>query len=98
MTPEETVLLLQALGFKSSFQIYIAAGETFGGGRRMANLITAFPNTVRHAVRPSCSEGLRLLLSASLPTACMLHLPTAFTDCFVPISVSDCGERVTIGR
>ena len=46
MTPEEVVLLLQALGFKNDTQIYIAAGDTFGGQRRMANLISAFPNTV----------------------------------------------------
>jgi len=46
LTPEETTLVLKALGIDQSIQIYIAAGEIYGGGRRMASLHAAFPNVV----------------------------------------------------
>jgi hypothetical protein len=46
LTPEETVLVLTALGYDSSTHIYIAAGEIYGGERRMAKLHAAFPNLV----------------------------------------------------
>ncbi|OAY80713.1 Uncharacterized protein ACMD2_19919 [Ananas comosus] len=44
LTPEETTLILKALGFDKNTQIYIAAGETYGGERRLKELQTAFPN------------------------------------------------------
>lgn len=46
MTPEETALVLTALGIDHNVQIYIAAGEIYGGQRRMAALAEAFPNLV----------------------------------------------------
>lgn len=46
LTPEETALTLTALGIDHNVQIYIAAGEIYGGQRRMANLLAAFPNLV----------------------------------------------------
>lgn len=46
MTPEETTLILTALGIDQNIQIYIAAGEIYGGQRRMASLQAAFPNLV----------------------------------------------------
>jgi len=46
LTPEETALVLQALGIDRSYQIYIAAGEIYGGQRRMAALTLAYPNVV----------------------------------------------------
>jgi hypothetical protein len=45
LTPEETVLFLQALGIKENTQIYIASGEIYGT-RRMSPLYAAYPNTV----------------------------------------------------
>ncbi|KAK8459998.1 hypothetical protein SEVIR_2G252600v4 [Setaria viridis] len=48
LTPEETALVLQALGIDRSYQIYIAAGEIYGGQRRMAALTLAYPN-VNHS-------------------------------------------------
>jgi hypothetical protein len=55
LTPEETALVLQALGIDRSYQIYIAAGEIYGGQRRMAALTLAYPNVVS-------SSSLMLLL------------------------------------
>lgn len=46
LTPEETALTLTALGIDRNVQIYIAAGEIYGGQRRMKALIDAFPNVV----------------------------------------------------
>ncbi|KAF2299154.1 hypothetical protein GH714_030824 [Hevea brasiliensis] len=47
LTPEETALVLQALGFDKETQIYIAAGEIYGSERRLAALRAAFPRIVR---------------------------------------------------
>lgn len=46
LTPEETAILLSSLGLDHTVQIYIAAGEIYGGERRMADLEAAFPNLV----------------------------------------------------
>lgn len=46
MTPEETTLALRALDIDPSYQIYIAAGEIYGGERRTASLAEAYPKLV----------------------------------------------------
>lgn len=46
LTPEETALILRALDIDSNIQIYIAAGEIYGGERRMASLAKTFPKLV----------------------------------------------------
>lgn len=46
LTPEETSLVLSALGIDPNVQIYIASGEIYGGDRRMESLASAFPNLV----------------------------------------------------
>ncbi|KAJ1698760.1 hypothetical protein LUZ63_007272 [Rhynchospora breviuscula] len=46
LTPEETTLVLRALDIDRNMQIYIAAGDIFGGQRRLASLISSFPNVV----------------------------------------------------
>ena len=46
LTPEETALTLTALGIDRDTQIYIAAGDIYGGDKRMANLRAAFPYLV----------------------------------------------------
>ncbi|KAM7273618.1 hypothetical protein ACFE04_028282 [Oxalis oulophora] len=43
LTSEETALILRALEIDRNIQIYIAAGEIFGGERRMASLAAAYP-------------------------------------------------------
>jgi len=46
LTPEEAALVLRALGFGRETQIYIAAGEIYGGERRLAQLRALFPRIV----------------------------------------------------
>ena len=46
LTPEETALALRALDIDPGTQIYIAAGDIYGGERRMAHLRLAFPHLV----------------------------------------------------
>lgn len=46
MTPEATVLALRVLDIDPKIQIYIAAGDIYGGERRMPSLILAFPHMV----------------------------------------------------
>lgn len=46
LTPEETVLVLKALGFHKDTQIYIAAGDIYGGEKRLALLKESFPRIV----------------------------------------------------
>ncbi|XP_043725412.1 rhamnogalacturonan I rhamnosyltransferase 1-like [Telopea speciosissima] len=47
LTPEETALVLQALGIQKDTQIYIASGEIYGSRRRLAALRAAFPRIVK---------------------------------------------------
>jgi hypothetical protein len=53
LTPEETSVVLKALGFDNYTQIYIAAGETYGGQKRIKVLEEEFPYMVR-ATLQSC--------------------------------------------
>ena len=47
MTPHETALLLKGLGYSSTTNIYIAAGEIYGNGSMRA-LRNEFPNVFSH--------------------------------------------------
>lgn len=46
LTPEETALVLKALDIDPAIQIYIAAGEIYGGKRRLSTLVSSYPNLV----------------------------------------------------
>lgn len=46
LTPEETALTLRALDIDHNIQIYIAAGEIYGGERRLSSLTVSYPNVV----------------------------------------------------
>ncbi|KAL6537729.1 O-fucosyltransferase 35 [Orobanche hederae] len=48
LTPRETALLLQGLGFPSSTRIYLVAGDSFGNGS-MQYLTESFPNIYTHS-------------------------------------------------
>lgn len=50
LTPEETVLVLRALGFSKETPIYVASGEIYGGERRLAALRDAFPHIVSFVI------------------------------------------------
>ncbi|KZV16138.1 hypothetical protein F511_13274 [Dorcoceras hygrometricum] len=46
LMPEETVLMLAALGFNRRSHIYLAGAQIYGGESRLAALTTLFPNLV----------------------------------------------------
>lgn len=65
MTPEETALVLRALDIDPSYQIYIAAGEIYGGEKRMAALASAYPKLVSHLKKTQDSPNFMTLLPLS---------------------------------
>ncbi|KAH7430375.1 hypothetical protein KP509_09G096200 [Ceratopteris richardii] len=83
LTPEETTLVLKALGFDKEIQIYIAAGEIYGGDRRMAPLYDAFSNVVRKETILN-AEDLRPFQNHSSQMAALDYLVALDSDVFVP--------------
>ncbi|KAF3943629.1 hypothetical protein CMV_029831 [Castanea mollissima] len=83
LTPEETALALQALDIDPSIQIYIAAGNIYGGERRMAALRAAFPNLVRKETLLAPSE-LKPFRKHSNMKAALDYIVAIESDIFVP--------------
>lgn len=50
LTPEETALVLRALGFSKETPVYVASGEIYGSERRLAALRAEFPRTVSFVI------------------------------------------------
>ncbi|MCO5565002.1 hypothetical protein L7F22_018672 [Adiantum nelumboides] len=83
LTPEETTLVLKALGFDKDIQIYIAAGEIYGSDRRMAPLYVAYPNTVKKETILS-PEELEPFQNHSSQMAALDYLVALESNVFVP--------------
>ncbi|KAI4344006.1 hypothetical protein L6164_011284 [Bauhinia variegata] len=83
LTPEETTLTLSALGIDRSIQIYIAAGEIYGGERRMAALAKEYPKLVRKETLLEPSD-LRFFQNHSSQMAALDYLVSLESDIFVP--------------
>ncbi|CAI9113382.1 OLC1v1013974C1 [Oldenlandia corymbosa var. corymbosa] len=83
LTPEETALTLRALDIDQSIQIYIAAGEIYGGERRMASLAASYPNLVRKETLLDPSD-LRFFQNHSSQMAALDYLVSLESDIFVP--------------
>ncbi|GAB2270191.1 Rhamnogalacturonan I rhamnosyltransferase 1 [Dionaea muscipula] len=83
LTPEETALTLKALGIDPSIQIYIAAGEIYGGDRRTAALVSAYPKLVRKETLLNPSD-LRYFQNHSSQMAALDYLVSLESDIFVP--------------
>ncbi|KAJ9564085.1 hypothetical protein OSB04_000051 [Centaurea solstitialis] len=83
MTPEETALILRALSIDRRIQIYIAAGEIYGGERRMASLATEFPNLVRKEMLLDRME-LGFFQNHSSQMAALDYYVSLESDIFVP--------------
>lgn len=83
LTPEETALTLKALGIDPDIQIYIAAGEIYGGERRMASLAEFYPKLVRKETLLDPSE-LRFFQNHSSQMAALDYLVSLESDIFVP--------------
>ncbi|KGN63763.1 rhamnogalacturonan I rhamnosyltransferase 1 [Cucumis sativus] len=83
LTPEETALTLRALDIDPDIQIYIAAGEIYGGDRRMAALAKAFPKLVRKETLLEPSE-LSFFQNHSSQMSALDYLVSLESDIFVP--------------
>ncbi|KAK8583973.1 hypothetical protein V6N13_109371 [Hibiscus sabdariffa] len=83
LTPEETALILRALDIDNSYQIYIAAGEIYGGTRRMASLAAAYPRLVRKETLLEPSE-LGFFQNHSSQMAALDYLVSLESDIFIP--------------
>lgn len=56
LTPEELGLLLAGLGYDNETAVYIAAGEVYGGARRMAGFEELFPRSFTKRTLASADE------------------------------------------
>ncbi|KAK9278777.1 hypothetical protein L1049_028355 [Liquidambar formosana] len=83
LTPEETALTLRALDIDYNIQIYIAAGEIYGGERRMESLAAAYPKLVRKETLLEPSD-LRFFQNHSSQMAALDYLVSLESDIFVP--------------
>ncbi|CAO2826887.1 unnamed protein product [Amaranthus hypochondriacus] len=83
LTPEETTLALRALDIDPSYQIYIAAGEIYGGKRRMASLAEAYPKLVRKETLLN-PKDLRFFQNHSSQMAALDYLVSLESDMFIP--------------
>ncbi|XP_022732865.1 uncharacterized protein At1g04910-like [Durio zibethinus] len=83
LTPEETVLILQALGIDRNTTIYIAAGKIYNEEKRMANLLMAYPNIVRKELVLEPRE-LRPFLNHSDKMAALDYIVAIESDIFIP--------------
>ncbi|KAL9225958.1 hypothetical protein vseg_001827 [Gypsophila vaccaria] len=83
LTPEETTLILQALGFDNNTQIYIASGEIYGSERRLAALRAAFPYTIKKNVLLD-PDDLGQFRNHSSQMAALDFMVSVASDIFVP--------------
>ncbi|KAL2904025.1 O-fucosyltransferase 3 [Bienertia sinuspersici] len=83
LTPEETTLILKALGFSNNTQIYIASGEIYGSERRLAALRAAFPNTIKKDMLLD-PDDLRQFRNHSSQMAALDFLVSVASNIFVP--------------
>ncbi|KAJ4892697.1 O-fucosyltransferase family protein [Raphanus sativus] len=83
LTPEETALTLSALGIDHNVQIYIAAGEIYGGRRRLKALTDVFPNVVKKETLLDSSD-LSFSQNHSSQMAALDYLISLESDIFVP--------------
>ncbi|XVF43293.1 hypothetical protein PTKIN_Ptkin02bG0028400 [Pterospermum kingtungense] len=83
LTPEETALTLQALDIDRNIQVYIAAGDIYGGERRLATLRAAYPNLVKKEtlLPPSDLDPFR---NHSNQMAALDYYVAVESDIFVP--------------
>ncbi|KAL0535623.1 hypothetical protein IC582_029963 [Cucumis melo] len=83
LTPEDTALTLRALDIDPNFQIYIAAGEIYGGKRRMESLAKAYPKLVKKETLLKPSD-LSFFQNHSSQMAALDYLVSLESDIFVP--------------
>lgn len=83
LTPKEVGIFIQALGYRSSTLIYIAAGEIYGGARHLSQLIARFPNVVFKETLAT-QEELKAFSNHASQTAAIDYLISVESDVFIP--------------
>ncbi|KAK7400893.1 hypothetical protein VNO78_12202 [Psophocarpus tetragonolobus] len=83
LTPEEAALILQALGFDRETPIYIAAGEIYGGERRLAQLRASFPRIIKKETLLA-SDELQQFQNHSSQMAALDFMVSVASNTFVP--------------
>ncbi|CAH2045642.1 unnamed protein product [Thlaspi arvense] len=83
LTPEEAVLVLKALGFQKDTQIYVAAGEIYGGAKRLALLKESFTRIVKKEMLLDPTE-LQQFQNHSSQMAALDFIVSVASNTFVP--------------
>ncbi|KMZ56602.1 Peptide-O-fucosyltransferase [Zostera marina] len=83
MTPEEITLFLMALDVDRKTNIYIAAGEIYGGKRRMASLTSVYPKVMTKETLLKTSD-VRDFQNHSSQMAALDYLVSLDSDIFLP--------------
>ncbi|KAF7834157.1 O-fucosyltransferase 38-like [Senna tora] len=83
LTPKEVGIFLQALGFPLSTQIYIAAGEIYGGNTHLSELSARFPDLV-FKESLATPEELKAFSNHASQTAALDYIISVESDLFVP--------------
>ncbi|KAI3467204.1 hypothetical protein Pfo_023867 [Paulownia fortunei] len=83
LTPEETAVTLKALGVDRKTQIYIAAGDIYGGEKRLATLRAAYPNMVKKETLLPSSDLLPFK-NYSSQMAALDYIVSLESDIFFP--------------
>lgn len=83
LTPEETLLVLQALGFETNTQIYIASGEIYGSSRRLSALQAVYPRLVRKEMLLD-PRDLQQFQNHSSQMAALDYMVSIASDTFIP--------------
>ncbi|XP_048428173.1 rhamnogalacturonan I rhamnosyltransferase 1-like isoform X2 [Pyrus x bretschneideri] len=101
LTPEETALALRALDIDPGIQVYIAAGDIYGGERRMAPLRLAFPHTVKKETLLESSD-LEPFRNHSNRMAALDYMVSLESDIFIPtykgnMAITVAGHRRYLG-
>ncbi|KAJ4761424.1 O-fucosyltransferase family protein [Rhynchospora pubera] len=103
LTPEEAVLMLAALGFKRSTQVYIAGAKIYGGKSRMAAIKHLYPRIATKETLLSASEiepfrNFSSQLAALDFIACVASDAFAMTDSGSQLSSLVQGYRMYYGE
>ncbi|OMO72165.1 GDP-fucose protein O-fucosyltransferase [Corchorus olitorius] len=83
LTPWETALAMRAFGINPSIQIYIAAGEIYGGERSLSRLRAFYPNLVKKETLLPASD-LKPFQNYSNQMAALDYLVSLDSDIFLP--------------
>ncbi|XVF85747.1 hypothetical protein PTKIN_Ptkin17bG0142200 [Pterospermum kingtungense] len=83
LTPEETALVLQALGIHRNTTIYIAAGEIYKKEKRIAGLVATYPNLVSKETMLKPQE-LEPFLKHADQMAALDYIVAVESDIFIP--------------